>query len=174
MNDDDTLMEALMSTRRVREATQESKDTGKLFALLLFALFVAALLMAIVAGTGIYRSLSQMQSSAGDARLGLNLVANSVRANDAAGSVAVGSGPEGRALVLVENLDSGSYETRIYLYQGSIVEEYALASAAYTPAKATKIVDSSTFDFTYSSGILTVTCDQGSVDIALRSVQGGV
>lgn len=146
---------------------------GRVFTALLFALFVVTLLMALLVGTGVYRTLYDVRTDANETRLGLNLIANSVRANDAVDAVAVGSGPEGRSLVLVERLESGTYETRIYFFEGQIVEEYALADAAYTPEKATKIVASDLFDFAYENGLLTVSTDQGSIDIALRSVKGG-
>lgn len=44
---------------------------------------------------------------------------------------------DGPALVLRETLSSGVYETRLYRYDGVIMEEYALADAPYDPAKAT-------------------------------------
>lgn len=75
--------------------------------------------------------------------------------------------------MLTERLESGVYETRLYAYQGSIVEEYARADAAFTPEKAREIVKSKRFDFAYENGLLTVYTDQGSTSVALRSVRGG-
>lgn len=150
--------------------SQAAGSSGHMFTALLFALFVIALLLAIVAGTNVYRNLNDVRSGADEARLGLTLLANNVRANDAADAIAAGTGPEGRSLVLVERLDSGTYETRIYRHEGNIVEEYALADAAYTPEKAVVICPSDVFDFSYGNGLLTITTDQGSADVALRSV----
>lgn len=50
---------------------------------------------------------------------------------------------DGPALVLRETLPFGVYETRLYRYDGVIMEEYALADAPYDPSKATAIVRSS-------------------------------
>lgn len=150
--------------------SQAAGSSGHMFTALLFALFVIALLLAVVAGTNVYRNLNDVRSGADEARLGLTLLANNVRANDAADAIAAGTGPEGRSLVLVERLDSGTYETRIYRHKGNIVEEYALADAAYTPEKAVVICPSDVFDFSYGNGLLTITTDQGSADVALRSV----
>ncbi|WP_417144466.1 DUF4860 domain-containing protein [Raoultibacter massiliensis] len=150
--------------------SQAAGSSGHMFTALLFALFVIALLLAVVAGTNVYRNLNDTRSGADEARLGLTLLANNVRANDAADAIAAGTGPEGRSLVLVERLDSGTYETRIYRHEGNIVEEYALADAAYTPEKAVVICPSDVFDFSYGNGLLTITTDQGSADVALRSV----
>ena len=83
-----------------------------------------------------------------------------------------GSVLEGPALVLRETLPGGVYETRLYRYDGVIMEEYALADAPYDPEKATAIVVSSVFDFTYRDGLLTLTTDAGTVSVALRSGGG--
>lgn len=152
---------------------KEQRDNSHAFTAVLFALFLLTLLMAILAGTNVYRALYDLRTDADNTRLSLNLVANTVRANDATNAVAVGQGPEGKSLVLVEHLDTGDYETRIYLNEGYIVEEYSLASAAYTPGRATKIAQSDSFDFTYADGLLTIMTSQGNVEVALRSTLGG-
>lgn len=176
-------------------------DFGRVFTGLLFALFVVALLMAILTGTGVYRVLHQQGEAADNQRLSLTLLANDVRANDQIDAVARAwvtedavlmdmaeggaLGPsqveaealesnllEGSALVLRETLPSGVYETRLYRYDGTIMEEYALADAPYDPEKATPIVDSSVFDFTYENGLLTIVTDAGEASVALRSGGG--
>ena len=165
-------MEALTS-RGVVQRAEGGQNFGRLFTVLLFALFIVALLIAIMAGTGLYRALVDVREQADASRLATGLIANSVRAADSVDAVGAGKGPEGRSLVLTERLDSGTFETRIYAYQGSIVEDYALADAAYTPEKATPIVASQRFAFSYEDGLLTVDTDDGSVQVALRSVRGG-
>lgn len=184
-------------TRRRRE-----RDFGRVFTGLLFALFVAALLMAILTGTNVYRELNREGETADNQRLSLTLLANDVRANDQIDAVAwawvteegvdmvVAHGREeleqpemadgdsprnlldGPALVLRETLPSGVYETRLYRYDGVIMEEYALADAPYDPSKATAIVPSSVFDFSYAGGLLTITTDAGQVSVALRATGG--
>ena len=135
-------MEALTGSGVVQRA-EGGQNFGRLFTVLLFALFIVALLIAIMAGTGLYRALVDVREQADASRLATGLIANSVRAADSMDAVGAGKGPEGRSLVLTERLDSGTFETRIYAYQGSIVEEYALADAAYTPEKATPIASRS-------------------------------
>lgn len=152
---------------------REGGDTSHAFTAVLFALFLLTLLMAIVAGTNVYRALYDLRADADNTRLSLNLVANTVHANDAVNSVAVGEGPEGKSLVLVERLESGTYETRIYLYSGHIVEEYSLAEASYNPERATQVAPSNTFDFSYANGLLTIQTDEGHAEVALRSLSGG-
>ena len=171
---------------------RQERDFGRVFTGLLFALFVATLLMAILVGTGVYRVLHQEGAVADNQRLSLTLLANDVRANDQidavdrawvtedAVSVEVAGADgfeaaaaaedglfQGPALVLRETLPSGVYETRLYRYDGTIMEEYALADAPYDPLKATAIVDSSVFAFSYEDGLLTIETDAGATAVAL-------
>lgn len=159
------------------EAQQaSSRSTGRssrVFVVALFALIVLSLLSILIIGMGVYKSIAADRSAADDTRLGLSLIANNVHAADSIDAVGMGSGPEGNSLVLIERDGESTYETRIYLFEGRIVEEYATADAPYTPEKATVIVDSHTFDFGYRDGLLTINTDQGSASVYLRSVQGG-
>ncbi len=143
------------------------------FSTLLLAVFFSALLMALTCGVNVYRKVSDIQTANSSMREGLELIQNLVRSNDASESIAFGDGPEGRSLVIVQHLDSGTYETRVYLHEGRIVQEYSLAGSAYTPDKASVICSSNTFSFSYEDGLLSVSTDQGTAEIALRSLQGG-
>lgn len=156
-----------------RAEMRAGKARGRAFVTLLFAVIALFLLIALLVGTSAYRSVNDVRTSSNDTRLGLSLIANSIRANDETDAVGVAEGPEGRALVLSEHLENGDYETRLYAYQGAIVEEYTRAGAAFTPEKAREVVASATFDFAYEDGLLTVFTDQGSTSVALRSVRGG-
>ncbi len=138
---------------------RQERDFGRVFTGLLFALFVATLLMAILVGTGVYRVLHQEGAGAD----GFEAAA---AAED---SRSLFQGP---ALVLRETLPSGVYETRLYRYDGTIMEEYALADAPYDPLKATAIVDSSVFAFSYEDSLLTIETDAGATAVALRSGGG--
>lgn len=113
-------------------------------------------------GTGLYRALVEVRDQADDTRLATGLIANSVRAADSVDAVGAGKGPEGRSLVLTERLDSGTFETRIYAYQGSIVEEYALADAGVHAGEGHPRRRLGRFAFSYENGLLTVETDDGA------------
>ena len=164
------IIEAMSSIR----AEKRHRFPKQLFTGMLMLVFFVMLLIAIVSGVTVYQRVANIQMTTNDERLAIQLISSYVHANDSRGSVKVGQGPEGRSLVLLERLESGNYETRIYLYNGSIVQEYAIEGSGYTPAKATELVKSKTFSFSYSSGLLTISTDQGNAEIALRSEQGGV
>ena len=167
-----TLIRATGSNRSAE--ARGGKVRGRMFITLLFAVIALFLLIALLVGTSAYRAVNDVRSSSDNTRLGLSLIANSIRATDETDAVGVADGPEGRALVLTEHLENGDYETRLYAYEGAIVEEYTRAGAAFTPEKARESVASNTFDYTYADGLLTVHTEQGSTSVALRSVRGGV
>lgn len=171
---DITRIEKLNATENWLGATipkqEEKKSPGRFFNMSLFGFVVLFLLITLFTGTQVYENVNNARETSDNNRLGLSLIANSVRMNDTAGSIGEGIGPEGnRSLVLIERLASGDYETRIYQYQGKIVEEYAVASDAYMPEKAREIVASATFDFSYENGLLTIITDQGTATVALHS-----
>lgn len=145
--------------------------SGRLFIVLLFGLVVFLLFTMLLFGVRIYEATNSSRIENDDRRLGLSLIANSIRMNDVTDAVGAGTGPEGRSLVLTETIEGEKYETRIYAYQGSIVEEYTRAQMAYEPERAREIVESSTFEFEYRNGLLTVTTDQGETQVSFRSVR---
>ncbi len=163
-------VEAGVLSAQMREARQA--DYNRVFMGLLFCLFVIVLLLVIVVGVHIYGVVSSDQVDDSAERLATSLLVNDVRASDSWDSIASGTGPEGPSLVLVERVNGESYETRIYLYQEQIVQEYRRAGDAYRPAEATPIVSSRTFSFEYADGLLSLITDEGTSKVALRSVRG--
>lgn len=148
--------------------------TSRIPALALFALFICALLLSLVAGVRVYDTLI-VRSDASDAqRFAEGLVSNSIKGLDSYGAVVSGEGPEGPALLLLESTDAGVFETRIYKHDGSVVLEYTMEGAPFEPSKATELVKSDTFGFTLAPGYLSVVTDMGQTDIALRSGGMGV
>lgn len=167
------LVNEIAPMAQAKSRTAKQRDLSHVFTALLFALFLLTMLLSISAGTNLYRALYDTSTAADNERLGMGLMVNTVRANDALDAVAAGSGPEGQSLVLTETVGTDSYETRLYLYEGYVVQEYSLAGSAYTPQRATQLVESSQFSFTYKKGLLSITTDQGTSQVALRSVGGG-
>lgn len=165
--------EALTSVARISLADEKVGWAASLFPPLFLAVLFLMLLVALITGVNVYSSVAAAQRNNNQAREGMELIVNSIRANDATGSVAVGEGPEGRSLVVVQNLDSGTYEIRTYLYQGKILQEYAIQGAPYTPASATELTESSTFSFGVSHGLFSITTDSGTCEVTLRNLQGG-
>lgn len=140
------------------------------FAVALLALFLLALLGSVWVGTTVYQRLNARSEAAADARSPLGVIVNAARATDSTGSVGRGTAPNGsEALVLVEHLDTGAYETRFWLEDGWVVEQYAVAGAPYDVESATRVSQSGTFWFEVEGSLLSVGCDAGVARVALRS-----
>ena len=148
-----------------------SASEKRLFTFVLMGVFVLVMMVCLVAGVSIYRSVAALHDETNTMHLESGLLVNVVRMNDMADGVQVAAGPEGDALVLVTRLDSGTYETRIYHYEGAVVQEYAIAGRDFNPDNAVKIVDSETFEFSYEDGLLTLVTDSGSYNVAIRTAQ---
>lgn len=150
-----------------------SNSYGRIFTGLLFALVLFFLFFMLFFSVTTYQAVNTARSTNDENRLALSLLSNSVRMNDTTNAVGVGEGPEGAALVLTEKSADQAYETRLYSYEGFIVEEYALAGSPYTPDRAREVVSSDLFDFSYNDGLLSIRTDQGSASVSLRSAKRG-
>lgn len=162
--------EALVSLASsvVAGGSQTRRRSHGVLSLALFAVVAAFVLAAMVVGAQAYGALAQSREDVSNLREGASLLLNNVRAADGADAVYVGEGPEGRSLVLMEHLDSGDFETRFYLHEGAVLQEYAVAGTPYTPERAYQVMRSGTFEFSYADGLLSVTVDSGTTEIALR------
>ena len=161
-----------VSLTRLREYERgHSRNYFVLFEIALFVIIIGLLMVTLSAGVNVYRNISEQRWADEQNRTGLTLIANSVHITDSIDAIGVGEGPEGQALVLTEVFSTGAYETRIYLYQGNVVEEYAVAGTPYTPERATPLVQSDTFTFSYAENLLTVNTERGSQQIMLHSVR---
>ena len=170
-NSDEQVLEALASSARMR--TPQRGGSMGVFLMILFAVFVAIELLAVGMATISYRSLHEMQEKSERSSLELGPVVSALRAGDQRSAIARGTGPEGESLVIVDALDHGTYENRIYLYQGKLVEEYSVQGTPYTPSKATSLGATSSFSFAYDEGLLTIKTDDCVAKVALRNALGG-
>lgn len=164
---------ALVSAFERSKKQESGRFTSRLFTVVLMAVFFVALMGMLAAGAHIYSNVVAVQTHTNDVHMQSGLMANTVHVNDSVFAVEQGEGPEGPALVLVEALEVGTFETRIYRYKGTIFQEYAIVGKDYNPQTATPLFASNTFKFTFDGKLLHITTDQGTLDVALRSKQGG-
>lgn len=158
---------------RSKEQGKGQRSTHRLFAVVLMLVFFVALMAGLAAGVVMYKHIADVQQEVNASHLQSGLMANIVHVNDSVYSVNAAEGPQGKALVLIEEINGSSYETRVYQYNGHIVEEYAISGHDYAPTRATQLIESETFDFSFDGKMLSITTDEGTVNVALRSRQGG-
>ncbi len=138
-----------------------------LLALILFGVFAVSILVVLLCGADAYNRLTQRDQAAYEHRTGLQYVAARVRQADAAGEIRVEPFGETSALVLGQE-----YLTRVYYYDGYIMELYADASAELEPQDGEKILPASDLSFTLSDDLLNIsfTDSQGSADTLLLTL----
>ena len=144
-----------------------------LLALRLFAVFAACILAVLLSGAGAYRRLVDRDQGAYDSRTCIQYIATRVRQSDIAGSVEVVSFQGTNALALEE---STGYVTRVYWYDGYLMELYAAADSDLAPEDGVKLLESEPVDFSLEDGLLTVKIDGGSAGkvlcLSLRTEEG--
>lgn len=145
--------------------TKRHSNTAGVSAMALFVLMLGVVLAVVGFGGEVYRALTESQGRNNAARAALRYVSARLRAGDAAGAVTVEQGPEGPALILAEP----GYETRIYLYQGTLMEEYAAADTPLDPAAAQVVARTDTFEVTAEGRLYTITTGEGTVRVWLHS-----
>ena len=151
---------------------KEPGQSTPFFAMALFAM-ILCILGLILIGAGLYGRVVQSQSQNETQRSCLSYVVSRVAAADTTGAVFVEDGPEGDMLVLAEPGDDGEYETRIYVYDGFLCEEYGTAGQDLNPEAAMKIGEDETFTLCWlEDDLLQVTTSSGSVKIAVHSGGG--
>ena len=146
-----------------------------LMALLLFGVFAACVLAVLLTGANAYRRLTQRDQEAYLRRTCVQYLATRVRQADSRDRVSVESFGGADALVLTET--DGSYTTRIYRYDGWLMELYAAADADMEPQDGEKVLELSSLRLTLEDGALTAdTVDtagaSGTLRMTLRSGEG--
>ncbi len=148
---------------------QDRSPSQGLFTIGIAALFLAGFFLLVVFGAGSYRSTVAARDGNMQSRAVLSYLFTAVRGHDTAGAVFVGEGPEGGSLLILADGDSG-YALRIYLHDGTLVEDYAAAGAPLQPAQAQSIGSSGIFLAELSPArTLRLTTDAGEILLRLRS-----
>ena len=145
-----------------------------LLALLLFGLFSVCVLAVLLTGADAYRRLTRRDRLSFDSRTCTQYVATRVRQNDSLDSVTVEDFDGVDALVLGDE----EYVTRVYCYQGKLMELYSAREDALTPAAGEAIMDLDWLEMGLSNGLLTIQVldTRGEVStlcLSLRSGEGG-
>lgn len=151
----------------------KDRTLSKFAALVLFALFICALLLSLVAGVRVYSGLVDEKAESDNMRFANGLIVNCIKGLDYYDSVRMDEGPEGPALLMLERVDAGVFVTRFYLCEGKLMQEYAPMGNPYDPSIATEIMDTDSFSFELAGGLLTIHTDEGDTDIYLRAAGQG-
>ena len=154
----------------------ERKDSPLgLYTMGICALFLAGFLLLVILGAQTYRKTAAGQETNNRTRAQLSWLSAVIRANDREGAVYLSEqeSPENGTVLVVE--DGSGYASRIYRYDGYLVEDYGAVDEAFLPESALKIGQTSLFEVELhpEDNALSVTSDEGSIYLTLRS-SGGI
>ena len=178
-----------------RKAMQHHLDG--LLALLLFGIFAVCILAVLLTGANAYKRLTERDQTAFNRRVCVQYLATRVRQADgftgvedpegrlwnpdggltpllAVGAVTVEPFGDTEALVLAED---ETYCTRIYWYDGYLMELYADKAGEFLPEDGTPVMEAGGLGMDLSDGLLTleITSPAGETDtlcLDLRSGEG--
>ena len=116
-----------------------------LLILLLFGVFAVSILAVLLSGAGVYRRLAERDDHSYERRTAVQYVATRVRQADQAGGVSVRTFEGCPALILSEEIEGETYETRIYHYDGYIRELFASEEGEFLPEDGEKVLPAGSF-----------------------------
>ena len=154
-----------------RQGTKHHMDG--LLMLLLFGVFAVCVLFVLLTGAKAYRGLTERDRTAYDRRTCVQYIATKVRQGDVEGGVTVEPFGDTAALCMRQY----GFVTRVYCYDGWLMEMYTFEDAELTPQDGEKVMPLSGLSFDLEDGLLTVELQSGegvtdTLRLALRSGEG--
>lgn len=153
-----------------RRAIQHHMDG--LLALLLFGVFAACVLAVLLTGAGAYRRLTQRDQAVYNDRTCRQYLETRVRQADAEGCVRVEDFDGAETLVLA---DQYGYETRVYAYNGWLMELYAAPGSGLSPEDGEKVMELEGMSPSLEGGMLriSITNTDGTELLSCLSLRSG-
>lgn len=153
-----------------KQYRNESWTAGMLLGL--YALLIVALLLLVFVGARLYRTTERTKRANSAQRNAVAYVQGKLAGYDEMGVVTLKNGTYGTVLVLREKGDR--YETKIYLYEGKLVEELSAAGSEIDPSRAVSVCAVNAFEVEQASPtLLQVRVDGQLCYVCIRN-EGGV
>ena len=130
-------------------------------ALLVLAVFAVGILGVLLGGASAYRRLTQRDQEVYDRRTATQYLTTKLRQAPGSGAVSMGSFGDGDALVITEKWEAVTFATRIYCYEGWLMELYSLADGEFSPADGQKIVPMDSIRTEEQGSLLKLTLTRG-------------
>lgn len=157
--------------------SKQKNHSTVLAALLLLLVFAVSVLLVLIIGVDTYHRITERDSVSYDRRICMNYIATKVRGADTEGGVSIERFGGLDALVLGETIDGREYTTRIYEYEGVLMELFSERGAEMSPKAGEKIIETDGVEFSIDNGILNVSCsgkdsERINMTLSLRSGEG--
>lgn len=143
-----------------------------LAALLLFSVFAVCIALVLLVGADAYRRLVIRDGTVYNRSTCMQYVATRVRQAEGPDRISVEEFGGVNALALT---DSADCITRVYYYDGHIMELYTNVDNVLSPEAGEQVIEAGGLDFTMEDGLLTITVidPEGKQNTLRLSVRGG-
>lgn len=121
-------------------------------ALLVLAVFAVGILGTLLGGAGIYRRLTRRDQSAYNSRTLVQYVATRVR--QAPGAVTVADFGGCDALVIPQQMGEETYITRVYCFDGWLMELFSSENGVFDPQDGEKLLPAQGLELDLETGLL--------------------
>ena len=106
----------------------------------LLLLFGITTYVLVTVGGDSYRRLLDKRDANANLRIATGYLGMRMRQYDVSGCLSAGENEQGAYLALRETIDGEAYETRVYLYQGMLCEQFMAAEDEFIPESGLEIV----------------------------------
>lgn len=127
-----------------------NRSAGKIDTILImasFAIFAASMLLTLLFGAGIYKTIADASQDGYGERACLSYIWTKVKTGDAAGKVYAGEFCGLPALYLEEEYDGYTYITTIYAYDGWVRELFSEEGLEFLPEDGTPVIEAESLAF---------------------------
>jgi hypothetical protein len=158
---------------------RRSHTPDLVFALALFCVFAASVLLVLMSGANAYRRIADGLAQHYEERTCLSYIAAKLRHFDTEGAVSLTSFGDGDALLLTQTIEGREYGTLIYTHEGTVMELFTELPLAFGPEAGCVVLPAGSLRFSWlSDGLLHVECDgaegrSAGVSVALRAEKEG-
>ncbi|MBE6972352.1 MAG: DUF4860 domain-containing protein [Ruminococcaceae bacterium] len=139
----------------MKENTTKRSVSG-LAALLLLGVFGASILLVLLTGANLYQMMIQRGRQTGDDRIRTQFIATSVRQAPVSGAITVESFGNGDALTIRQEIQGEVYLTRIYCYDGWLMQLFAEEDGIFDPQDGETIVPADQMTLSRENDLLRV------------------
>ena len=133
---------------------QKQLKMGSLLALMVFGVFAACLLFLLLTGADVYQKMRQRDTATYESRTAVQYMTTRVHQADRAESITAEAFDGLDALILREEIGGETYETKLYCYDGWLMELYAAADSDLSPADGEKILELKGLELSLQDGLL--------------------
>lgn len=138
-----------------------------LMALVLFAVFAVSVLGVLLLGADSYHRLTERDQKTYQRRTCSQYIATRVRQADRLDAIRISSFGEGDCLTFSEEVDGVRYLTRVYCWNGTLMELLTEETATLSPEYGEAIMEAQSLSAVLADGMLTVTVQTESGDSTL-------